>query len=363
MAIYLRRSLSRRLPAGLGTSQQSQKRIIPLFGGINSAIPLLRGIYPAPCLQNNPLFRGIYSAPFGRMNSAIQPSPSRIQTASNTMPSKRKLTQAQKITLWVAIIGTIGTIIAAWIAILPDLKKTAQAETPTAEYSGRVLDSLNNKPVPQAKVVLDTLPAPTVRYTDTEGVFLFLVSGEQLPLTLKITVSHPDYEPYTRYIHLTGNNFQLEEIYLTPLKATGQTPGNHAPSSNLPENTGAWLVSIFSNTNLENSPISQKEIPAEPNGEGGYTIRFDPVQEGISAPYSVRWVGTFDLPAGTYEFHCEHRDGCRIYVDSTVWVDAWWDGAGGHDLARELSAGKHRIMVEFYDKSGVGWLEVVFRRK
>lgn len=278
------------------------------------------------------------------------------------MTRKTRLTKSQKTTLWVAAIGAISMIVAAWIGILPDLKKSSSADTTTVEYSGRVLDSLNGQPVEQAKVVLDTVPTPTIRYTDSEGVFLFLVPGKQLPLTVKITISHPNYEQYTRYIHLTESKLQLEEIYLMPADSPDHSP-DRGQFSVQPEETETWFVSIFNNANLENQPVSQTQIPAEPNADGGYTLHFDPIKEGINAPYSVRWVGLFNLSAGVYEFHCEHRDGCRIYVDSKVWVDAWWDGVGGHDLARELESGQHRIVVEFYDKSGVGWLEVVLRKK
>ena len=273
------------------------------------------------------------------------------------MARKKGLTKSQKVTLWVAAIGAIGAIIAALIGIIPDLSQRPSTTVALVEYSGRVIDSTSGTPVDGAKVTLDTAPVPIVRYTDSEGVFLFVLPTERLPLSVTITVSHRGYTPYTRNIHLTANNAQLEEIHLEAVTL----PKN--PVTQQPVSPGIWLVSVFDNASLEGEPVSRAEIPAKPNGEGGYTLRFDPVQAGISAPYSVRWVGLFELSAGTYEFHCKHRDGCRISVDTRVWVDAWWDGAGGHDLARELKAGQHRVIVEFYDKSGVGWLEMIMRKK
>lgn len=75
--------------------------------------------------------------------------------------------------------------------------------------------------------------------------------------------------------------------------------------------------------------------------------------------YSLRLVGMFEFQQGYFEFHCEHHDVCRIYVDGINWIDAWWDGGGGNDL----SAGSHVVVIEFYDKSGYGLLEVRWRVK
>jgi len=130
-----------------------------------------------------------------------------------------------------------------------------------------------------------------------------------------------------------------------------------------------WKVEVFDNINLNGVPLFTFTQPAESNSEGGYQISVEPQilrQQGIAIPASncsLRMVGTFEFNPGSFEFHCEHHDGCRVYVDGRNWIDAWWDGGGGNDLARDLSAGKHVVVIEFYDKSGYGLLEVRWRVK
>jgi len=126
---------------------------------------------------------------------------------------------------------------------------------------------------------------------------------------------------------------------------------------------GMWKVEVFDNINLNGSPLTIFTLPAQSNGEGGYQIRLTPAalrQQVNNLPasnYSLRLAGEFEFQEGYFEFHCEHHDGCRVYVDGVNWIDAWWDGSGAHDLARTLSAGSHMVVIEFYDKSGAGLLE------
>lgn len=148
---------------------------------------------------------------------------------------------------------------------------------------------------------------------------------------------------------------------------------NFIPQAAVPTSTpvplGVWKIELFDNINLNGSPFSTFTQSADANTEGGYQVSIQPQalsQQVSGMPdgnYSLRLVGTFEFQQGYFEFHCEHHDGCRIYVDGINWIDTWWDGGGGNDLARDLSAGKHIVVIEFYDKSGYGLLEVRWRVK
>jgi len=282
------------------------------------------------------------------------------------MPSrKNSWTKAQRATFIVAFITATGVLGASLIGILPDLVSTAHPPTAqTLLYSGRVQDAATGQPVSGAKVTLEIAPVPLTRYTDAEGVYLFNLPNQSGEITARITITHPAYHTYERVILFDPKNRQIDVIRLTPI-----TPSTTQESLNTvaPNTTGVWEARFYNNPKLEGSPIYQTTIPAQPNDEGGYSLDFNPLTAQVpglaSANYSIRWVGFFDFTNSTYEFHCEHRDGCRVYVDDRVWIDAWWDGAGGHDLARKVVAGQHMVIVEFYDKSGVGHLEVLWRKK
>lgn len=48
--------------------------------------------------------------------------------------------------------------------------------------------------------------------------------------------------------------------------------------------------------------------------------------------WSIRCTRTTYFPGGDYRFHCQHDDGCRIYIDGQLRLDAWWDSSfDGHD--------------------------------
>ncbi len=69
--------------------------------------------------------------------------------------------------------------------------------------------------------------------------------------------------------------------------------------------------------------------------------------------WSARFVREINFPGGDYHFHCQHDDGCRVLIDGTTKLDAWWDSSfDGHDWTGTLTAGFHEVKVEFYDQGG-----------
>jgi hypothetical protein len=80
---------------------------------------------------------------------------------------------------------------------------------------------------------------------------------------------------------------------------------------------------------------------------------------GVNAPatginpdaFSVRWAGGLQVPtAGTYTFTTTSDDGIRVWIDDSPVVDAWSDHSTRDDSGTlMLSAGWHRIRMEFYD--------------
>jgi endoglucanase len=79
---------------------------------------------------------------------------------------------------------------------------------------------------------------------------------------------------------------------------------------------------------------------------------------------SARWTGTFDLEAADYEFYARADDGVRLYVDGSLLIDEWHDqGATDFKRTKALSAGRHQVKVEWYEKTGdavikVNWTKV-----
>ncbi|MEN9327293.1 MAG: hypothetical protein RI947_101, partial [Candidatus Parcubacteria bacterium] len=75
--------------------------------------------------------------------------------------------------------------------------------------------------------------------------------------------------------------------------------------------------------------------------------------------WSARFVREINFPGGDYHFHCQHDDGCRILIDGTTKLDAWWDASfDGHDWTGTLTPGYHEVKVEFYDQGGGAHMDV-----
>jgi hypothetical protein len=77
----------------------------------------------------------------------------------------------------------------------------------------------------------------------------------------------------------------------------------------------------------------------------------------------VRWTRDVYFSAGTYNFFVKHDDGVRVYVDGALVIDYWHDQpATTHSGTRTLSAGTHRVKVEYYEHtqyaSIVAWWDV-----
>jgi len=74
--------------------------------------------------------------------------------------------------------------------------------------------------------------------------------------------------------------------------------------------------------------------------------------------WSARYVRTAYFPGGDYRFHCQHDDGCKIFIDGQERVNGWWDSSfDGHDWGGYISPGNHEIKVEYYDNQGGARLE------
>jgi LysM repeat protein len=258
----------------------------------------------------------------------------------------------------VALITLVGTLVGI-LAIL--LKQTSQSSTIETTYVGHVIDMDNQNPIVKAKVTLDLQGISRIAYTDSEGTYQFqlAISSETAG---DVRVDAQGYQVYTRNISISPDIKTIEDIRLTPQSSSsGSTPSTLLQ-------LGIWSVDYFPNIQLDAPLAYHTDQPAEQNTEGGYTVQFNSVDlhsnpQIPQSNFSTRLSGLFYFTGGTYEFHCEHHDGCRVYVDGLNWIDAWWDGGGGHDMARDIPAGNHIVSIEFYDKSGLGLLQVQWRIK
>jgi len=77
---------------------------------------------------------------------------------------------------------------------------------------------------------------------------------------------------------------------------------------------------------------------------------------------AMRAEGTVTLPAGDYELVTITDDGIRVFVDDKMVLERW--DIHGSALDRlPLTAGRHRIRLEYFENSGWAELKVFVRRR
>ena len=113
-----------------------------------------------------------------------------------------------------------------------------------------------------------------------------------------------------------------------------------------PPPSGNWHVEYFNDTHLGSRCYETWENSTYIFKDWEYGA---PASGCNSNDFSARFTSDVDFAGGTYSFHLSHDDGARLYVDGQLVVDAWWDGDGGHDGGKALSAGEHQVKIEYYD--------------
>ncbi|WP_225414427.1 PA14 domain-containing protein [Stigmatella hybrida] len=152
---------------------------------------------------------------------------------------------------------------------------------------------------------------------------------------------------YVRYrTHTSGSWVQELDIY------------GDAAGSGLAIPSGAFRGTYFSDKNLTVQAFQRQDAAINFNWGTG-----SPGTGAGADNFSVRWEGDWNFSkAGTYRFSTTSDDGSRIYVDGNLVVNHWSDhGATALTGDVQLTAGTHRVKVEYYDAGGsasvnVSWL-------
>lgn len=81
---------------------------------------------------------------------------------------------------------------------------------------------------------------------------------------------------------------------------------------------------------------------------------------GMSADhFSIRWTRTVYLDAGTYRFYALSDDGVQLWVDDTMVIDHWMDGAAQTYVGDlYLPKGSHTMRVQYYENAGQAVIKV-----
>lgn len=179
---------------------------------------------------------------------------------------------------------------------------------------------------------------------------------------LKGSVPHGDLEDkYTLA--------SLSAFLLNPHKAR---PAGRMPSLNLTSNEASDIASYLLpktpekagiefahyKTELDRLPDFSKLQPTKT----GLATEFDVGKHGSGDRFALRYMGELDIvKSDTYRFQLGSDDGSKLLIDDKVVVNN--DGVHGMNRKRgkvKLEAGRHAIVVEYFERDGGEELEVLF---
>jgi len=136
------------------------------------------------------------------------------------------LSKNPKITIWVAVIGAAGAIIAQIVS--------KPFDSGPNEYTGIVTD-VNSRALQNARVTLLTEGPPSIDYTDVNGVFRIKLASMRRSVAAQIKVELDGYKTYTQDL-ADSSKTRIEDIRLTKvedikLSPTSGPPGDRNRSS------------------------------------------------------------------------------------------------------------------------------------
>ena len=120
-----------------------------------------------------------------------------------------------------------------------------------------------------------------------------------------------------------------------------------------------WRGEYYANTSLVGAPaLIRNDAAVDFNWGGG--------SPGPGMPadgFSARWTRTLDLAAATYRFYLTIDDGARLWINNQLALDEWRDGSTRTvSVDYPLTRGMHTFRVEYYDRTGIGQVQLRWER-
>jgi hypothetical protein len=113
---------------------------------------------------------------------------------------------------------------------------------------------------------------------------------------------------------------------------------------------GGYAGEYFANRDLQGAPVLTR-----PDDAIDFEWGAGAAGEGLPADnFSARWTKSLTLEeAGSYKFTVTADDGVRLYVDGDKALDKWTpQGRTTFTVTRQLSAGTHQILLEYFEAGG-----------
>lgn len=147
----------------------------------------------------------------------------------------------------------------------------------------------------------------------------------------------------------------------TPTPTAQPSPtSTAAPTQAATPTFTGWKGEYFQNPDLAGAPVMVRDDAAV-----DFRWRDGPPAPGLPPDdFSVRWSRTVQLAAGTYHFRVRADDGCRLWVDGSLLVDEWHEGAEAIYTADiYLPQETHEMVLEYFERTGVALASLTWERE
>ncbi|HSJ59522.1 MAG TPA: PA14 domain-containing protein [Anaerolineae bacterium] len=120
-----------------------------------------------------------------------------------------------------------------------------------------------------------------------------------------------------------------------------------------------WKGEYFANVDMQGTPVLVRDDAAVDFNWGASAPAAGLPADG----FSVRWTRHVEFEAGTYRFCVAADDGVRVEMnDKAPFINQWRDGYNETCADVQIAAGKHKVRVEYYERTGGAAVEFGWQR-
>ncbi len=138
--------------------------------------------------------------------------------------------------------------------------------------------------------------------------------------------------------------------------ASAQTFSSQTCFPSRPISIDRWRAEYFNNTSLSGAPVLVRDdtLPNSRFLDFNWRLASPSEECGVNSDnFSVRWTRSVAFAGGAYRFTVTADDGVRLFIDGQERLNRWSDQPlTNHSVDVQLSAGNHRIVLEYYERWG-----------
>ncbi len=207
----------------------------------------------------------------------------------------------------------------------------------------------------------------TGNFVFTEGYYTFTTvtdDGVRLWVDGDVIVDKWQLQPasaYTTLVHLTDGLHRIKMEYYEYADVATAKLGWRKAETTLPNQ---FEAQYYNNAHLLGDPVLER-IDPNINFDWQYTSPVAPQDSMHENEFSARWSGvsTFERSA-EYSFKAICDDGCRVWIDNDLLINEWRaQKSTTFEAIKNISAGEHRIVMEYQEYSGIAVAKLSWQQR